>query len=108
MRITDRQLAAIIKGIVPEIREQVMHEITTLTVVCEAQQATIATLQTKLLALEAKPSVTFKGVWRAETAYTPGDAAIRHGSLWICTADTQGEPGKDFGAWTLAVKRGAA
>lgn len=67
-----------------------------------------AALEARLAALEAKPSVKFLGVWDRSKSYMSGDAATHGGSLWICLADTTGEPGKDYASWKLAVKRGQA
>lgn len=74
----------------------------------EFVDARTADLEQRVAALEAKPYVSYKGVWKADGTYRPGDAATHHGALWICRAETTGEPSKDFVAWQLAVKRGAA
>ena len=68
----------------------------------------IVALEQRIAALERKPSVKFRGVYEHGKAYQPGDAATHHGSLWICTAATTGEPNRDFVAWKLAVKKGDA
>jgi hypothetical protein len=83
MPLHDAELAAIVNGLVPGIREQLTGD--------------LAALADRITALEAKPSVRFRGVWRPDKTYTKGDAAVRSGSLWICnrdTADTAGEPGR--------------
>lgn len=52
-----------------------------------------------------KPYVKFCGVWKpSELAFDPGDAVVHHSALWICKAETKGEPGVDFVGWQLAIK----
>jgi hypothetical protein len=64
----------------------------------------LAPLKARIAALEAKPHVTFCGVWNEGTTYAPSDATTHHGGLWIGRAETVGEPSKDLVAWQLAVK----
>ncbi len=72
----------------------------------------IATLEARVNALEQtasagakKPYVKFCGTWKpSELPYDPGDACVHHSALWICKAETTGEPGVDFAGWTLAIK----
>lgn len=66
----------------------------------------IAHLKKRLAELEGKPHVTFTGTYADTKAYTPGDAATRSGSLWICVNDTTGP--FNHNAWRLAVKKGDA
>ena len=64
----------------------------------------ILQLEARIAALEAKPSVKFTGTWERGKSYSIGDATTHHGGLWICQAETTGEPSKDFTSWRLAVK----
>jgi hypothetical protein len=74
--------------------------------------AQIATLEARVNALEQsagagakKPYVKFCGTWKpSELAFDPGDAVVHHSALWICKAETKGEPGVDFVGWQLAIK----
>ena len=61
-------------------------------------------LEARVAALEKKPSVKFCGTWDREKTYETGSAVVHHGGLWICKAETNGEPSKDFVGWQLAVK----
>lgn len=63
-------------------------------------------LEARIAALEKRPAVKFCGTWQRDKSYAVGDAATHHGGLWICQADTSGEPSKDFVGWRLAVKSG--
>lgn len=74
--------------------------------IAQLQSSNGADLEERVKALEQKPFVKFCGIWKAGTAYGPGDAAVHQGGLWICKADTVGEPSKDLAGWQLAVKRG--
>ena len=70
--------------------------------------AHVRSIEQRLAALEAKPSVKYCGVWKPGGAYAPGDAATHKGALWICKAATTGEPSKDFVGWQLALRKGGA
>ncbi|HIE4225080.1 TPA: hypothetical protein ACXM6S_003273 [Serratia marcescens] len=53
------------------------------------------------------PVMIYRGVFKAESSYQPGDTVTWGGSLWHCdetTADKPGELGSK--GWTLAAKRG--
>ncbi|VVA47925.1 hypothetical protein SERVES_01646 [Serratia ficaria] len=53
------------------------------------------------------PVMIYRGVFKAEGSYHPGDTVTWGGSLWHCdeaTADKPGEVGSK--GWTLAAKRG--
>lgn len=78
------------------------------TSIVAAIKVITAPLVARIEALEAKPHVKFCGVWKAGTAYAPGDAVTQKGGLWICKAETSGAPGVDYVAWVLAVKSGHA
>jgi hypothetical protein len=69
------------------------------------RDARITALEEKLARLDTT-SIKFCGVWREGGSYGPGDAAIRHGGLWICRHATASAPGKSD-AWQLAVKSGS-
>jgi hypothetical protein len=47
----------------------------------------------------------FMGVHEPGRWYSPGNLAVRGGSLWHCNADTRDTPGTSK-AWQLAVKNG--
>ncbi|WP_277971755.1 phage gp6-like head-tail connector protein [Pantoea agglomerans] len=55
----------------------------------------------------AMPVMLYRGVFKAETEYLPGDTVTWGGSLWHCDAKTLDKPGETGSAgWTLAAKRG--
>jgi hypothetical protein len=65
--------------------------------------------QRMAIPVEAEPPMRFKGTWKAERAYAPGDTVNDRNSLWVCQ-DPVG-PGADRPEggqmWKLAVKRGS-
>lgn len=78
--------------------------------IVKPMSAKIAALDARIKTLEARPALSFAGVWQKDASYRPGACVIRSGSLWVCVDDeTSGaEPGTDAGAraWRLAVKNG--
>jgi hypothetical protein len=48
----------------------------------------------------------YAGTYTEGVTYKRGNFVTAHGSLWHCNIDTQTQPGKDFDAWHLCVKRG--
>lgn len=55
--------------------------------------------------LKGVPLMTYKGVYRPEESYVPGNTATFGGSLWHCNVPTKAKPGTNDD-WTLAVKKG--
>jgi hypothetical protein len=55
--------------------------------------------------LEGKGIPRYLGIWKSGL-YTEGSCVTDHGSVLVCSRQTDGRPGQDD-AWTLAVKRGA-
>jgi hypothetical protein len=70
----------------------------------KAPAMTKTALEARVALLEQKPSVNFRGVFEPGKSYQPGDACTHSGGLWICRAETTGQPNQDFHGWTLAVK----
>lgn len=66
----------------------------------------LAALEQRLAGIEAKPHLKFCGTYQRGTTYTPGDAVVRDGSLWVCKAETSGAPTEDFVGWQQAVRKG--
>jgi hypothetical protein len=64
-------------------------------------------LEAKIAALEAKPSVEYRGVHQTGTTYAEGNLITRSGSLWLALRETTQTPGQS-GDWRLVVKRGEA
>jgi hypothetical protein len=84
MPITDRELQAIVTGVVAVVGE----ECSAIRQTCADLEATIADLRAELGALQTKAEhhLTYKGTWTAAEIYEPGDVCTRNGSLWHCTA----------------------
>jgi hypothetical protein len=57
--------------------------------------------------LESRPAtMSYEGVWRADSQYSKGSAVTHDGSIFIATIQSKGlKPGEGTG-WTLACKRG--
>jgi hypothetical protein len=123
--MTEQELSAVIRGIAPVVRAFVakasdtvgaglqmkfaetaplLGTIATLTTDLHAMRARVEALEAATGRLDARPTMKFCGVWRAGTTHTPGDAVMHQRSLWVCKAETPGEPSKDFVGWQLAFK----
>lgn len=58
-------------------------------------------------ALEQRPDVRYRDVWRAENSYREGHLVTFGGSIWHCNqTGTTAKPDGTSDDWTLAVKRG--
>lgn len=66
----------------------------------------IAELRERVMALEARKTMTDAGVWRSTSTYSEGEAVTYDGSLWVAQTDEPGPPGKDLTGWRLAVRKG--
>jgi flagellar hook-basal body complex protein FliE len=89
----------------------VMMEMTSISVAVKhalrKRDDLIKALSERLAAVEAAPSMAYRGVWKSSEAYAKGTFVTSDGSLWHANHDVAGvEPGKGDPAWTLAVKRG--
>ena len=69
--------------------------------------ARIEALEQRVTALEARPSVQDKGIWKPGEFYQPGDIVSRAGSAWICRGSHMAV-GDDLSHdhFRLLVKRG--
>jgi len=105
---TDSELQAILGAIPPTapvpmsvfgpLMIEVLHAV-------ERQTATIARLQARLAALEARPpSMVYRGVWRTGADGLPGDVCTHQGGLWHCAEATADRPGSPGSGWTLCAK----
>ena len=64
-------------------------------------------LMARIAALEARPTLQYRGVYDAAEEYSVGHFVTYDGSLWAAKISTRGvEPGNGELAWQLAVKRG--
>lgn len=63
-------------------------------------------LEERIKALESRPVMEYRGVWKADEDYRPGDLVTDHGSMFYCSAPTRDRPASTD-AWQLCVKRGA-
>ena len=71
-----------------------------------ALKARIRELEARLIAVEARPAMEYRGVWEAR-AYPIGSFVTYGGSCWAARAPAQPEdkPGAST-SWQLAVKKG--
>jgi hypothetical protein len=64
-------------------------------------------LDRRITALEARPTLAARGVWKPKANYQEGDCVTDKGALWVCTSAVTGaRPGTSH-CWRLAVKSGA-
>ena len=93
--ISDGDLVALAKGLVPYLNERLA-------------EATRPLLE-RIDELEARPVLTYEGVWSATKAYSAGTFVTHGGGLWHCEDTNVGvQPGNGSSSWKLAVKRGRA
>jgi hypothetical protein len=69
----------------------------------------ITALETRVVELEARPTLDYKGIWNASAVYRRGDCVTRSGSIWCCERDHNCGivPGEAGDGWRLACKKGA-
>jgi|GEM_PF-1806434 len=60
----------------------------------------------RIEALEALPTLRYRGTWAPDTQHNEGDIVTDHGSAWHCNRSTRSRPGQSDD-WTLMVKKGA-
>ena len=72
----------------------------------KAHRDQIAQLDRRLTALEARPMLAVRGVWKPRASYEPGDAVSDKSALWVCTSAVTGERPGASSCWRLAVKAG--
>ena len=98
--MTETELASIVKGFAPVIREYFDKAIGPL-------KTQLAAAQQEIAELKAAQHLKYLGTWQTGSAYQPGDATTFSGSLWVCkAAHTARGPVADHQYWQLAVKRG--
>jgi hypothetical protein len=57
-------------------------------------------------ALEARPSMQYRGVWSAATLYVPGTVVTDHGCMWHANAPNRNHRPGQSETWTLCCKAG--
>lgn len=59
----------------------------------------------RVKSLETRPVMEYRGVWKSDDNYRPGDLVTHAGSMHYCWSPTKGKPGecKD---WQMCVKKG--
>jgi Phage capsid family len=93
MAISKQSMAALAKAFAPVIGEFVEKQ--------------TAPLKQRIKELEARPSLRYCGVWKADVSYGEGAAVTFDGSTWIAKAIAPpGEKPGEHHSWQLAVKRG--
>ncbi len=63
-------------------------------------------LTDKVIELEQRGTLSYRGVWSAGEPYQPGEAVTYNGSLWIAKVATVGVQPGDGVTFQLAAKRG--
>lgn len=90
--MTFKDLQDITRGIAPVLKDYVSKE--------------LEPLRKRILELEQRPDVAWKGVWQENTAYVAGALITRRGGLWLATRSTGDRPGDDNSGWRLVCKEG--
>jgi hypothetical protein len=98
--MTAEELAAVIDGIAPVIRDYVTRVLETRPPVPgppgpPGQDGKDGT-----------PGLLFRGVWLEGHDYEPGQLVTWAGAAWHCNEPTTTKPGDGSKAWTLMVKKG--
>jgi hypothetical protein len=96
--MTREDLDLIIRGIAAPIRERIDLDI----------KNALEPLQARIKALEARPDLAYRGIWRDGEAYGAGSLATVSGALWLATRATTMRPGTSDSGWRLIVKSGGA
>jgi hypothetical protein len=65
----------------------------------------LAPHDSRITALEKRPSMSYRGIWAEGEQNLPGDVCTHNGSMWHCWTPTKDRPGTSD-AWQLCVKRG--
>lgn len=96
----EHELTSVVRGIAPAIKEFVSKMLAGST-------SRLASLEARMVALEAAPRIHYRGVWEAGSHYAEGATVTHKGGLWIALEnDPPAEPGDGVSGWQLAVKRG--
>ncbi|MGL1834935.1 hypothetical protein ACKVEX_15175 [Rhodocyclaceae bacterium SMB388] len=66
----------------------------------------IDALERRLAELEGSTKMLYRGVWKPGATASKGEFWTHAGSVWHANETTDQQPGADYLAWTLAVKRG--
>src|SRR5262245_37333608 len=103
-KMTDDEIEALAKGIVPFVREVIVEALEPLR---QAQSK----LAARVLNLENRAETAgYRGIWNgAPENYHRGEFVTRDGSLWLCTKNCVGvKPGTPDGSssWRMVVKQG--
>lgn len=107
------QKEAAVKAAIPPARPRKAPVYVTLRAYAKDMEAVgrvlkqvIDPMKARLDALEAKPSMQHRGVWRADTQYQQGDVVSHGGSGWISKALNKAQKPGETRLWTLFVKKG--
>jgi hypothetical protein len=86
--MTDDELKAIIRGIVPPLKKH------------------IAELSARLTQVENRPLLKWCGPFREGQPYAEAQLVTKSGDLWVSTRATSSIPGTSGSDWRLVVRRG--
>lgn len=90
--MTGAILEALARALGPVIKEYVEKE--------------LAPLRAQIKALDARPTLEYRGTWTRGMPYGTASGVTHRGSLWIARGPTVEEPGDGATSWQLAAKRG--
>lgn len=99
---TEEQIYALAKAVAPPIREFVEG---TVADAAEALDRKLTDLKGRVMGVEERPHMRYRGIFDLTTRYEPGDVTTRHGVLWHADRATVGEvPGNGPTAWKMMNK----
>lgn len=70
--------------------------------------AAVNQLAARIVQLEQRPAVAWRGIWREGTAYQEASLVTHAGALWIAERSTDVRPGTTDSNWRMIVKSGGA
>ena len=70
------------------------------------RDARLDAIETRLAELEARPVVTYKGVWAGDLSYGHGDLVTCNGNIWHSNVHANRAKPGEHPHWTLAVRKG--
>lgn len=108
--MTRAELTALTRGLVGPLKAYIAEQLAAVEkrFAGGGKSDVIADIEKRLLTLEARPTLEYKGAWAPGTFFE-GNVVTKDGSMWVCRRVTTAMPGlntPESRAWTLCVKRG--
>jgi hypothetical protein len=95
-RITSKELLQKIGDLFTNLADTVRVRI-------EATEKGILSIEARVAALEARQTMNYRGIWKADESYRAGNIATHAGALWFAWVPTHETPGKSDD-WQLMHK----